>query len=243
MSSVQPLPTHYLVTIRRLIRFALVGIAMGMVLGIVWTELRKTVQPSNPFVVGQDYAASAHTLEPGKGSRAQIALPPGVALDAGIDLKLAHGHTVLLLGLLPLSFAFLLHLSHVYGGTEIRKGTLQLAFWLYAVGSTGAVLLMAYKGWASFVEIRAGNFDFHAVDRGLFGGQRWLRGTCYGLSHTALAVGGFLFLGAVYKSTGGLSSQATAAQPVAAKPAPAQPAPAQPSAEPPAQPSEGAAEA
>ena len=185
-------PEHYRRTIRGLIRFAIVGIAAGLILGLLWTEFRKSIR----------YGETPRQIEKVAGSRIKLELPPGLMFETALDLKLAHGHMILLTGLLPLGFALMLHLSYAHGGGEIKRGTLATFFWLFVPGAAVAMMLMVYKGFAGLLAVRGGNFDLASVDAGLFGGSRALRGICYGTSHSIMAIGVFVLLVAVWRSLG-----------------------------------------
>lgn len=188
----QPLPEHYRRTLRRLVRFALVGIGVGLCLGIVWTEFRRSLR----------YGPVAKQVEKVEGSRVRLELPPGMMFETGLDLKIGHGHVTLVAGLLPLCLGLALYLTHVCGGSEIKASTLDWFFWLYVPGAVGALLLMLYKGLVGFLAVRGGQFDLGQVDAQLFGGSRALRGACYGITHTILAVGAFILIVAVFKAIG-----------------------------------------
>ncbi|RMG13462.1 MAG: hypothetical protein D6731_12005 [Planctomycetota bacterium] len=186
MSSPAPLPGHYARTVRAFVRLGLAGIAAGMILGIWWTEVRQTIA----------YTPGAPSQVERKGSRVRLELPPGYHFEAGLKLKLSHGHSTLILGVLPLCFALCLTLAHSLGGPPLSPGMLRAAFWCYAVGAVGTVGIMIYRGAASLAAIRAGNFDYQAVQQDLFAGSRALKGALYGTTHSLLAVGaGILIYG------------------------------------------------
>jgi hypothetical protein len=192
----RPLPDHYRTALRDLIRLSMLGIAAALLLGVWWTTLRKNLHFS-PDANGEAQPVEvAHPKTVEKG----VELPPGMVFEAGLDLKLSHGHVALLGGLVPMGFAAALYLSFVCGGSEIRKKTLDVAFWLYAVGAGGALALMVYKGYAQFEAVLGGQFDLSAIDRGLFNGSRAIRGACYGISHTILAVGAFIYIVVLFRS-------------------------------------------
>jgi hypothetical protein len=189
-------PAHYQRAIRRLLRFAVAGIAIGLILGLVWTDVRKTVRYGEaPGPVAQ------------AGSKATFQLPPGLMFEAGLDFKLSHGHVILVAGVLPLCFALALHLTHAHGGREIGAPTLAWFTWLYLPGAGGALALMVYKGYAGFEAVRRAATSgepiaLHAIDQGLFFGSRALRAACYGLSHSAMAIGAFVLLWALWRAAG-----------------------------------------
>ncbi len=204
MSERTEVPPHYRRTVRRLVRFAAVGIGVGLLLGLGWTELRKQVR--------YGLAPGAVAASDPTAGRARLELPAGLMFEAGLDLKLAHGHAILIAGLLPLCFAAALHLTRVSGGREVGPGALAWFTWLYLPGASVALALMVYKGCAQFLAIRAAALagaapDLAALDRGLFLGSRALRGACYGLSHSAMAIGAFVLLYALWRAAGGIEDE------------------------------------
>ena len=178
-------PPHYRWAIVSLIKLGLVGIALGMVLGIWWTDYRKHIR-----------FADEAKVEVVKGTE-KLDIPAGKNFETGLKLKLSHGHTTLILGVLPLCFAASLHLSRIYGGREIGAGALKAFFWLYTAGGVGTLAIVVYRGYASFSAIRGRIAAGEPLTSGLmqevqdelFGGSRLVKGLAYGLTHTVLAVG------------------------------------------------------
>ena len=188
------LPTHYQTTIRRFLRFGVIGLALGMILGLAWTELGRSARYGE--VNGQP-----QQVDPPEG-RIKLELPPGYKWEAGLSFKLSHGHTILIAGLIPLCFAFTLVTLHQAGGKEISPGALSWALWPYVLGASGALAILLYKGVVGFAAVRGGNFDLAAIEGSLFAGSRALKGACYGTSHSAMAAGAFVLVYQVFLSAG-----------------------------------------
>ena len=190
------LPDHYRAAIRRLLRLAAVGIMVGLLLGITWTEFNKSTR----------YGATVQKVDPPQG-RVKIELPAGLRWANGLHFKLGHGHSILILGLLPIGFAACLLLLHRVGGGVVPPTTVKLAPIIYYVGGIGAVALMVYKGGAVFLGLRdsilaGAPTDLATLEAGLFGGSRVLKGLLYSTTHTAMAGGAFWFMIGVFKAAG-----------------------------------------
>ena len=199
------LPDHYRAAIRRLLRLAAVGIMVGMLLGITWTEFNKSTR----------YGPEVRKVDPPEG-RVKIELPAGTRWANGLHFKLGHGHSILLLGLLPIGFAASLLLLHRSGSGEISARTVLVAPLLYYAGGAGAVTIMVYKGAAVFLGLRrailAGTpTDLAALEAGLFAGSKALKVTCYATTHLALSIGAFWFLIAVFRAAGRAAPEAAPA--------------------------------
>ncbi|MBL4846451.1 MAG: hypothetical protein JKY65_13060 [Planctomycetes bacterium] len=212
------LPDHYRAAIRRLLRLAAVGIMIGLLLGITWTEFNRSTR----------YGETIRKVDPPEG-RVKIELPAGTRWASGLHFKIGHGHSILILGLLPIGFAACLLLLHRAGGRVISPRTVKLAPILYYVGGVGAVALMIYKGGAVFLGLRSSILagtptDLGTLEAGLFGGSRAIKGMLYGTTHTAMAVGAFWFMIGVFKSAGGIGVEPTEPVPDPAAPV-AEPSP------------------
>lgn len=198
------LPTHYLHAIRRLLRFAAIGITVGLLLGITWTEFNKATR----------YGPEVRKVDPPEG-RVKLELPPGTRWANGLHFKLGHGHSILILGLLPIGFAASLLLLHRCGGGELSPRTVSVAPAIYLAGGVGAVTIMVYKGGAVFLGLRravlAGEpADLAQLEAGLFLGSRALKGLAYATTHSAMAIGAFWFMIAVYRAAASIGRQAPA---------------------------------
>lgn len=178
-----PLPDHYLTCIRRLVRFAMVSLFVGLLLGLWSTHMNKIIKygPEPKRITAEERAA---------GAKHQLELPPGLMWETGIDLRLSHGHVILIGGVLPLCLAGALALVFNMGGGVIGRGTLEAFFWMYATGGLAAMALIIYKGWHLFDAVSDptyGTFDLAKVHASMFFGSTALKATAYGLSHTILA--------------------------------------------------------
>lgn len=203
MPPMNELPAHYRAAIRRLLRFATVGITVGLLLGITWTEFNKSTR----------YGEAVRKVDPPEG-RVKLELPPGSRWANGLHFKLSHGHSILILGLLPIGFAASLLLLHHAGGSELSPRTTKVAPTIYLAGGVGAVALMVYKGGAVFLALRravlAGqDADIAQLEAGLFAGSRLVKGLAYGTTHTAMAVGAFWFTIAVFRAAGAIGRETT----------------------------------
>jgi hypothetical protein len=191
------LPPHCRTEIRDWIRLGLLGILGGMILGIWWTGVRKKIQ------YGDIGTPAAVITADGKE---HLQLPPGLHWEAGVKLKLSHGHVILITGVLPMCFAMAIFLVHACGGRPTDKGMMRAAFWLYAIGSVGAVGIMVYRGAASFYAIQpaieAGELNFAAIQKTLFGGSKAIKGASYGISHSLLAVGCGILIHQLWRGVG-----------------------------------------
>jgi hypothetical protein len=218
------LPQPYKTAIRDWVRFGLWGILVGMLLGIWWTDVRKRIKYAAPG----EGAELRQLADDGEVLKTPyVRLPPGVHWEAGMKLKLSHGHVILITGCLPFCFALGIFLVPACGGRPMSPGLLKSAFWCYAIGSLGAVAIMVYRGQAGFSEIQGGNFDFAAIEAGLFGGSRALKGAAYGITHTLLAVGCGILIHQLWKGVGGIvDAPVEAAAPEPAPTADAEEAPA-----------------
>lgn len=196
-----PMPEHYVTTMRRLVRFAAVSIFVGLCLGLLSTELNKRLRYADTFGPPRTIAAEERAATRGK---VEVELPPGLMWETGIDLRLSHGHVILIGGVLPLCFAAALAVVHLMGGGVIGRGTLEAFFWLYVVGGGGAMGLIFYKGWVLMAEVRGGNFDLARIHgEVLFGGSRAVKAAAYGLSHTVLAAAVAIIAVALWRAVGG----------------------------------------
>ena len=169
-----PLPDHYVMTIRRLIRFAMAWLMVGLFLGIWSTSVNKVVKYGE---TARHYSAEERAR---RGSPVEAELPPGLMWEAGIDLRLSHGHVILIGAVLPLCFAGSLTVAHLAGGSTIGRGTLEAFFWMYAPGGIAAMGLIIYKGWYLITAVRHGNFNLANVHHDMFGSPV-VKGMAYGI--------------------------------------------------------------
>lgn len=195
-----PLPEHYVMTMQRLVRFAVVSIFVGLCLGVWSTDANKRLRygatDAPPRVIAPAERTATHT-------KFEVELPPGLMWETGIDLRLSHGHVILIGGVLPLCFAGALAVVHLMGGAPIGRGTLEAFFWLYLVGGLAAMGLIIYKGWVLMAQVRGGEFDLARIHgEVMFGGSRALKGAAYGISHTVLAAAVAIIAVALWRSVG-----------------------------------------
>ncbi|MCW8141338.1 MAG: hypothetical protein KIT58_20745 [Planctomycetota bacterium] len=197
-----PLPDHYVTAIRRLVRFSVVSIFVGLCLGVWSTDANKRLRYLEVTGAPRRLSAEDRAAE---GSRVEMELPPGLMWEVGIDLRLSHGHVILIGGVLPLCLAAALAVVHLMGGATIGRGTLEAFYWLYLVGGLAAMGLIIYKGWflMAYVGVEeAGGFDLARIHGAMFGGSRALKGAAYGLSHTILAAAVGIIAVALWRAVG-----------------------------------------
>lgn len=206
---VSPLPEHYVTAMRRLVRFAVVSIFVGLCLGVWSTDANKRLRygptAAPPRVIGPEERATERT-------KFEVELPPGLMWETGIDLRLSHGHVILIGGVLPLCFAGALAVVHLMGGGTIGRGALEAFYWLYLVGGIAAMGLIIYKGWVLMDQVRGGQFDLAKIHgEVMFGGSRALKGAAYGISHTVLAAAVGILAVSLWRSVGRARRPAAAA--------------------------------
>ncbi|MBS1784737.1 MAG: DUF2871 family protein [Acidobacteria bacterium] len=158
------IPDHYRALYRTWLRYAIVMILLGLLIGLSFEESAKRAPVS-------------------------AVLPAGVHLEAILPLALAHGHAILLGTVLPLVLVFMLHLGLTLGFRPLGAKTLKTATWLYLPGSALSVALLLYKGYHWVLGVRFGHTDFVTWNAAFFGGNEALRAAIYGLAHTAMSVG------------------------------------------------------
>ena len=169
------IPSHYRPIYKTYIRFALVMMVLALLLGIAFQESAKKAPIS-------------------------AVLPAGMHLEATINLALVHGHAFLIGVLIPLAITWISYLGLKLGFEPISEKSWNWATRLYLPGSALAVVLMLYKGYAILLGVRGGETDLTVIDQHMYMGSHALRGAAYGLTHTAMAVGLFIFVGAIWKS-------------------------------------------
>ena len=190
------LPAHYRTSIRRLIRFAVVFWGLGLILGVVSTEFNVSLRYT------ETHDGAPRTLSKDEGGRVKAELPPGMLWESGFDLRISHGHFVLIGGVIPVCVAAMLLLLHAAGGGQVSPKVLTVFFWLYAVGACGALGLILYKGLATLIAVRGGNFNLAEVHQSLFFGSRAVRALAHALTHTVLAAAVGLVSWALWRSAG-----------------------------------------
>lgn len=174
-------PDHYRSATRTLLRFAIVMAVVGLLSGVAFQESSKKLD---------------------------LALDPGLRMQATIHLALVHGHVFVTGVLLPLALAGMLFLARKVGGKPV--GTKPVAFVTrgYLPFVTTTVLLMLYKGYHFLLKARAGETSLAKIDESFFGGSLALRHALYGLAHTGMAVCLVVFLVAIWRSLKGPKANA-----------------------------------
>jgi len=169
------IPSHYRPIYRTYIRFSLVMMVLALLLGIAFQESAKKAPIS-------------------------AALPAGVHLEATINLALVHGHAFLIGVLIPLAVTWVSYLGLSLGFAPLTEKSLKWTTRLYLPGSALAILLMLYKGYHLLLGVRSGVTDLSQLDSSMFLGSHALRAAAYGLTHTAMALGLFIFVISFWKT-------------------------------------------
>lgn len=157
-------PRPYAATIRILIRYAIVMVIVGLLVGISYQESAKKL----PF---------------------SAEVPGGLHLEAVIHLALVHGHVFTVGVLIPLAMAGALVLGLRSGGREVSSLGQRFLLWGYLPGAAASLLLQLYKGYHVLLMARGGTLDFVAIDAAFMGGHHVVRYGVYGLVHTIMGVG------------------------------------------------------
>ena len=168
------LPEHYRSTIRTLIRYSIVLLALGLLSGVAFQESSKKL----------DYAEIA----------------AGARLEAVLSLALVHGHMLVTGVLMPLALAAALDLAHRSGGTELSVRSLRWLTRGYLPCVSATLALMLYKGYHTLLSVRFGARDFDAIDAAYFGGLVPLRHAVYGITHVGMAIALGVFGVALWRS-------------------------------------------
>ena len=168
-------PVHYTKTIRALLRFALVMLAIGVLSGVSYQESGKKV---------------THASVPEGMSR----------LEATLPLALVHGHVILIGVLLPVAMAGMLHLARAHGGSEISRRGLAWIVYTYLPAVSASLALMLYKSYYILLSVRGGKTDLGEIDAAFFGGSHAWRHGIYGFFHFWMGVGIFVFIWCVWRS-------------------------------------------
>ncbi|MBS1765782.1 MAG: DUF2871 family protein [Acidobacteria bacterium] len=169
------IPDHYRALYRTWLRFAIVMMLFGLLVGLSFEESAKHAPVS-------------------------AALPAGAHLEAILPLALVHGHAFLLGAVMPLVLVFMLHLGLTLGFRPVGAKALKAATWLYLPGAALSVGLLLYKGYHWVLGVRFGHTDFAAWNAAFFGGNEALRAAVYGIAHTAMSVGLAILVIAFWRS-------------------------------------------
>lgn len=157
-----PVPAHYKAAVRTTLRYVIVMVVVGLLVGISFQE-------------------SAKKLDFGSVSA-------GLHIEARIHLALVHGHVFVTTVLLPLVLAGALYLALGAGGRPLGPRGVRWLTWGLLPASAATVALMFYKGYHYLLNVRWGVTDLTQVDAGLFGGIRALRYAVNGAIHGALGL-------------------------------------------------------
>jgi hypothetical protein len=169
------LPQHYKTNVIVWIKYMLIMLLLGLVMGIVYAESAKKV-PLTGF--GVDTSFYANYL-----------------------LSLLHGHTMMFGVFIPLAIVALLLLPVVLLKTKpLSANLLRAISGIYIPSAVVSVGLLLYKAYATQLMVRGGNLDFVAIDHALFGANHTLRVVIYALPHTGFAIGLLLLIVGVWKS-------------------------------------------
>ena len=171
------MPDYYRKYFRVYLRFSVVMTIVALLMGIMFQESAKKA----PF---------------------SEALPPGVHLEALINLAMVHGHSFLIGVLIPLAVTWILYLGLSLGYTPISEKSLKLGTRLYLPASVFALVLMLYKGYHYLLGVRGGQLDFALLHESFFFGSHAARAAAYGLTHTAMALGLGLIVISFWRSMG-----------------------------------------
>lgn len=159
---------------RAILRFALVMLVVGGVTGVAYQELTKSL--------------SYEILE------------PGLRIEGLQRLAILHGHSFLIGTVMPMVWLLMLYLALKLGAPPVSARGLAWVYWTYVPSAVSVVALILYKGIHFVLEIRAGNRDFDAINQGIFGGSKLVRGLAYGGSHTLATVALLIFSVCMWRS-------------------------------------------
>ena len=168
------LPEHYRWFYRSMIRFALIMLVVGGVMGLVYQEMTKSLTYSE--------------------------LPPGLRIEGLQRLAILHGHSFLIGTVMPVVWLAMLYFCQMLGAPAITQKGLKWIYWTYVLSAASVILLALYKGTHFVLELRGGNRDFDAINQGVFGGSKLARGFAYGGSHTLATVSLVIFAVCLWRS-------------------------------------------
>lgn len=168
-------PSHYVRTVRVLLKYSLVMLVIALLSGVAFQESSKKL---------------GHATSPDEPRH----------LEATLGLALVHGHIIVTAVLMPIAMAGVLHLARAIGAAEVGQRGLRWSVRAYLVCITVTVLLMLYKGYHVLLSARGGEADMGVIDANLFGGKTAVRHAVYGVSHVGMAVGLCIFVWCVWRS-------------------------------------------
>lgn len=156
------LTEHYRRFFRAMLRFAVLMLVVGGLMGLVYQEMSKSLT--------------------------YLELEPGLRIEGLQRLAILHGHSFLIGTLMPIVWLAMLYFSLLLGAAPITPRGLKWIYWTYVPSAVSVIALILYKGTHFILELRDGNRDFVAINQGVFGGNKLLRGLAYGGSHTLATI-------------------------------------------------------
>jgi hypothetical protein len=159
--------------IAKIVRFAIIMIIIGLVIGIFYREYSKKLLYKFPL---------------------------DTQVLVGHHFSLAHGHTILLGAVIPLLLALLAFL--VYECYEKKSEMFRLlrkVFNFYMIGAIASLILLYYKG-SAFIYIFQKNpaQSLNVIDKNLFFGIDLLRIFLYLICHAIWGVSLIYFVGVLF---------------------------------------------
>ncbi len=168
------LTPHYRRFFRAMLRFALIMLVAGGITGLVYQEMTKSLT--------------------------YMVLDPGLRIEGLQRLAVLHGHSFLIGAVMPIVWLAMLYFSLLLGAPPIGPRGLRWIFWTYVPSAATVVMLIFYKGTHFVIELRGGSRDFSAINAGVFGGNKLLRGLAYGGSHSVATVALGVFAVCVWRT-------------------------------------------
>ena len=176
------LPASYRRTLRALLRYAIVMVFVGLLLGVSFQESSKKL----PFETA----------------------PAGIHIESVIQLALVHGHVFVMGVFLPLGLAGALLLARRAGGAEVSSRGQSWLVRGYLPLAAASLALHLYKGYHVLLMARAGERDLAVIDHAFMGGSHVLRYGIYAVVHTGMAVALGVFLVLLWRSLRGATEAA-----------------------------------
>ena len=188
--STHELPAHYVSATRAVLRYAIVMVVVALMVGMSFQESGKKL----------DFTEA----------------PPGLHLEALIQLALVHGHLFVTAVLLPIAMIGAMFLARRVGAPELTPRTVRFLTWGYLPMAALSAALMLYKGYHVLLSVRFGDTDLAAINGRLFAAQGPVRFAVYTLAHVGLGLTLCLFLLGLWRSLGARKAETSPAGKVAA---------------------------
>lgn len=176
------IPGHYAGLYRLLIRFAVIMIFVGLLVGFAIQESFRKLPLS-------------------------IKIPAGIHLEAIYNPSVVHGHLLLLGVLIPVALMVLLQMTLILGGKPVSPKVIRWATRFYLPGTILSLLLQIYRGYFYLISARLlseGNgitpYDLLQVQHNFYLGVPALFYVLYGVSHSAMSLGLVIFAVNIWKS-------------------------------------------